>query len=133
MLSFAVELLIIVVLVLLRHLYLSERRKRDWSVGCQSYIEERLYFALSNRGYYAETQVSCGSYRIDITLPDYGIAIECDGYAFHSSPEQKKHDYKKNRYLKKRGWSVYRFTGSEIVKNLPKVVGAIENSTLNRN
>ncbi|MBO8155871.1 MAG: DUF559 domain-containing protein [Bacillaceae bacterium] len=52
---------------------------------------------------------------------------ECDGKAYHSSPEQKTHDRKKDRYLSRRGWTVLRFSGSEIHRNVRKVVDAIEN------
>lgn len=69
---------------------------------CQSYIEERLYNALVKEGYRPITQLRCGYYWIDIALPEYKLAIECDGKQWHSSPEQKKHDRKKNYYLKKK-------------------------------
>src|SRR5699024_12220449 len=52
---------------------------------CESYIEIRLYDAMLFNGYDAKTQVPCGSYRIDLALPKYRLAIECDGKAFHST------------------------------------------------
>jgi very-short-patch-repair endonuclease len=94
---------------------------------CESPIESRLYNALTIRGYFVRTQVPCGKYRIDIALPQYGLAIECDGKAYHSTPEQKAHDRKKNIYLKKNGWRVLRFSGSQINGNMSKVLSEIEN------
>lgn len=43
------------------------------------------------------------------------IALECDGYDYHSSPAQKKSDDVRLRKLKLNGWSeVFRYSGSEI-------------------
>nr|WP_245837274.1 DUF559 domain-containing protein [Virgibacillus phasianinus] len=93
---------------------------------CESPIEYRLYDALTFRGHDVKTQVPCGKYRIDLTLPVFNLAIECDGKAFHSTPAQKAHDRRKNNYLRKHGWSVLRFSGSRINKSMPKVISAIE-------
>lgn len=94
--------------------------------GCESPIERRLYDALQLRGYYVRTQVPCGKYRIDLALPAYKIAIECDGRAYHSTPEQRAHDRRKNAYLRKHGWRVLRFSGRMIYRDLPKVIARIE-------
>lgn len=93
---------------------------------CESPIERRLYDALAFRGHLVETQVACGKYRIDIALRGPRIAIECDGKAYHSSPEQKSHDRRKDVYLRKNGWKVMRFSGRQITRDLPKVVKRIE-------
>ena len=92
----------------------------------ESPIERRLYDTLKFRGEVIRTQVPCGKYRIDLTLPAYRLAIECDGKAYHSSPEQKAHDQRKNRYLKKHGWKVLRFTGKAINGNMKSVIARIE-------
>lgn len=45
------------------------------------------------------------------------IALECDGYDYHSSPEQKKNDDIRARRLKINGWKeVFRYSGKEIVQ-----------------
>ena len=49
------------------------------------------------------------------------IMVELDGHRYHSSPEQKKKDAEKDRFLTKHGYRVPRFTGSEVNKN-PKMV-----------
>ena len=92
---------------------------------CESPIEEQLFNELRKRkGKDGEqlkvfTQVPCGNYRIDLSVFYKGkkIAIECDGKAYHTGRDQMKHDKKKDHYLKKHGWSVIRFTGSEIFRN----------------
>jgi very-short-patch-repair endonuclease len=92
---------------------------------CESWIEQRLYNALARKGYLVRKQVRCGPYRIDLCIGN--IAIECDGKAFHSSPDQKKYDKRRSAYLYRHGYkSVLRFTGSEINTDIQKCVGAIE-------
>lgn len=96
---------------------------------CESPIERRLYDALAFRGYAVSTQVPCGKYRIDLALYGPRIAIECDGKAYHSSKQQKAHDYRKNAYLKRNGWRVMRFSGREINRDMAKILGQIDEAT----
>ncbi|EHL78571.1 endonuclease domain-containing protein [Bacillus smithii] len=112
---------------------LALKLEKDYSVicdldrqKCESPIELRLYDALSLNGYYVKSQVPCGKYRIDLALPTYKIAIECDGKAYHSTPEQKAHDRRKNAYLRKNGWKVMRFSGRMIHRDLAKVLEKIK-------
>lgn len=43
------------------------------------------------------------------------IALECDGYDYHSSPIQKRNDDVRSRKLKKNGWKeVLRYSGKEL-------------------
>lgn len=96
---------------------------------CESPIEWRLYNALARKGYKVKTQVRCGPYRIDMCIGN--IAIECDGYAFHSSPSQKKYDRNRSAYLYRHRYrSVLRFTGSEINRDVKKCVAVIEKKVL---
>lgn len=64
-------------------------------------------------------------YRIDIGLlftmknnfkiiKEQKIAIECDGFEFHSTKEQIINDSKRTRELMKIGWKTIRYAGSEI-------------------
>ena len=94
---------------------------------CESPIEIKLFEALIKQGYQVYTQVPCGRYRIDLAifLSKKRIAIEADGRDFHSSFQQKEHDNKRDLYLKKHGWEVIRFTGSEIYRNSDKCVEQI--------
>ena len=56
-----------------------------------------------------------GKYRIDFALPSVKLAIEVDGHEWHSSKERRTHDAKRDRWLVRQGWTVMRFTGSELV------------------
>ncbi|WP_429472322.1 endonuclease domain-containing protein [Neobacillus sp. B4I6] len=78
------------------------------------------------RGHSVSTQVPCGNYRIGIAFVGPRIAIECHGKAYHSSPQQKAHDRRKNDYLRKNGWEVLRFSGRKITYKLPQVLTKIE-------
>jgi very-short-patch-repair endonuclease len=66
-------------------------------------------------------QFRWGYYRSDwaivVARPLGALLIECDGRDFHSSPEQKAHDAKKDRAALDRGYLTMRFTGSEIFRN----------------
>lgn len=96
------------------------------SYKVQSPIERLLYDALKARGEYVRTQVPCGKYSIDIALPNYNLAIECDGKAYHSTPKQKAHDRRKDKFLRDNGWRVLRFSGSRITRDLKGVVRRID-------
>lgn len=104
------------------------RGKGGDGTWCESPIERRLYNVLASRGYEVKAQVPCGRYRIDLALPRYRIAIECDGKAYHSSRSQKAHDRKKDRFLRDHGWTVLRFTGSQINGKMAYVIRKIEES-----
>jgi len=86
------------------------------------------------------TQASVGKYRVDflvemqMNLPDYKhpeeidgkeypgnmvvverLVIECDGHDFHEkTKEQAKRDKSRDRELKKFGYTVFHYTGSEV-------------------
>lgn len=63
-----------------------------------------------------ETQASIGPYRADILIEVGGrrLVVECDGAAFHTSPEQVERDKRRDRYCVGQGIAVMRFTGREI-------------------
>jgi very-short-patch-repair endonuclease len=116
---------IIVLVLIMVCIYLFKRIGKERPFG--SYIEQKLYYALLSAGYDVRKQAKCGPYYVDIALPKYKIAIECDGKDFHSSPSQKKYDKKRSAYLYRHGYKhVIRFTGSEINKNPYECVNKID-------
>lgn len=57
------------------------------------------------------------------------VALECDGYDYHSSPEQKRNDDIRTRKLKKSGWKeVLRYSGKELhsLKSIKEVNSLFE-------
>lgn len=75
----------------------------DASWLCESPIEKRVYNGLALHGLRLTPQYKVGKYRIDLAFPHQMIAIECDGKAYHSTPKQKAHDRKKDKFLKEHG------------------------------
>lgn len=90
-----------------------------------SIFEEEVGKALTERGYKLEAQVRVGAYRIDLvaSYQDQQVAIECDGEAFHSSPEQIQADMHRQAILERCGWRFERLRGSHYYGDKP---GAIE-------
>jgi very-short-patch-repair endonuclease len=55
-----------------------------------------------------------GYYYLDFAIPGSLVAIECDGAAYHSTPAQKARDKRRQVELESLGWTVLRFSGSQI-------------------
>ena len=81
-----------------------------------SYIECNLYMAFCRLTdeYILSPQITIGNYRVDFLVDGTMIVVECDGYDQHKTKEQMSSDYKRERYLIAHGYTVIRFTGSEI-------------------
>lgn len=79
-----------------------------------------------------EPQAVIGQYRVDFLLTysacivdepqrkssrwqSQSIVIECDGHAFHEkTPNQAQRDKERDRYLQKRGYKTFHYTGREV-------------------
>ena len=76
-----------------------------------SQIEEHLFDAFKELGLKPELQYHVKVFRLDMAFPDIKIAIECDGWKFHTG----EHNWRKDRYRQKRieeeGWKFERFQG----------------------
>ncbi|OAN61062.1 hypothetical protein A8B79_06205 [Balneola sp. EhC07] len=66
-----------------------------------------------------------GRYRVDFILKDARLIIELDGHKYHSTPEQLEKDAIRQRYLTRAGYTVIRFTGREIVRNVDSCVNDV--------
>ncbi len=103
-------------------------------------IEKKIAYELTRRSipfihqYPVDKKFVC-----DFALPVFDIIIECDGDYWHANPkiyEFKNLDLRQNRkvqtdrfkdkYLKKKGWKVFRFFETEINRNLRKCMDKIE-------
>ena len=94
---------------------------------CESPIEHRLYSVLKSNGYHPTTQVKVGRYRIDLAFENQKLAIECDGKPYHSSPNAKARDKRKDAYLRSQGWKILRFSGTRILLDIKGILQRIEN------
>lgn len=98
----------------------AERKKQLEDLNkINSYIECNLYMAfcrLTDR-YTLLPQQSVGKYRVDFLVNGTTITVECDGHDVHKTKEQMAYDYRRERFLIANGYTVIRFTGSEINAN----------------
>jgi very-short-patch-repair endonuclease len=75
-----------------------------------SLFEQRVFLDLVNRGYHVTPQVESNHRRIDLVVTGAAgkLAVECDGEAFHSTPEQRAADLDREQELKRCGWTFAR-------------------------
>lgn len=95
-----------------------------------SWLERNLYYQIRNK-YKGKIvpQYALGPYWIDLALPEYKLAIELDGYKYHSSAKQRGHDKRRDAYMVRQGWTVMRFTYKDIKNRMPSVLQRIESYT----
>ena len=65
------------------------------------------------------------AYKVDIGIPEIGLAIEVDGRT-HIAKRQRFLDHRKTEILKALGWNVIRFWNREIDNDPRGVVGKIK-------
>lgn len=102
----------------------------------ESPIERIMYhrlmdFAKSQYGaIYIECQVPIGKYFADFVVSyrpsEKKVVIECDGHEFHErTKEQVSRDKERDRYMTKQGFSVFRYSGTDILNNPQRAVNDI--------
>lgn len=96
---------------------LLRRRSTPRFAQTQSPIEDLFYEAAKGKLPGLVCQHQIGRYSVDFALPKHKIAVECDGYEFHSTPDQIKNDRRRQREIERAGWKVIRFTGSQLNRN----------------
>ncbi|WP_277835517.1 AAA domain-containing protein [Speluncibacter jeojiensis] len=79
-----------------------------------SLFEQRVFLDITARGYHVNPQVEVNSRRIDLVVTGAAgrLAVECDGDAFHTTPEQRARDLERERELKRCGWEFWRIRES---------------------
>lgn len=83
-------------------------------------------------GYKFRRQQPVFDYIVDFYCPDLKLIIEVDG-PVHSSPEQRSHDYRRDKILKINGFHIMRFENMEVQTDLASVLMKIKSliATLN--
>lgn len=72
-------------------------------------------------------QVPGRKFRIDIAFKNELLAVECDGWCFHSKfLEDFKRDRRRQNLLVTHGWRVLRFTAADIHQDLDGCLSLIE-------
>ncbi|MFJ6569839.1 AAA domain-containing protein [Streptomyces sp. NPDC091292] len=81
-----------------------------------SLFEQQVYLRIKDRGYHVVPQFPAGSKRIDLVVIGARgrLAVECDGDAFHhATREQIENDQRRDRELKRVGWTFWRVRDSD--------------------
>lgn len=109
---------------------LAECLRRRGLVGgpAPSVLESRMARLLASSGLPAP-RAECrwgpdGEYRLDFTFPGR-VAVEVDGYAWHSSPEQMRRDRQRRNALARAGWTVLVYTWVDVTRAGEQVVAEI--------
>lgn len=79
-----------------------------------SLFEQRVFLDIVARGYHVNPQVEVNNRRIDLVVTGSAgrLAVECDGDAWHSTPDQQRADLERERELKRCGWKFWRIRES---------------------
>lgn len=89
-------------------------------------IEVAMADELTSRGIEFEEQVNVGNkFVLDFYLPEYKLAIECDGDYWHTRPGAPEKDARKNQHLTDIGVRFHRFWGSEINEGVESCVDIV--------
>ena len=62
---------------------------------------------------------------LDIAFPEVLLAIEIDGWAWHSDPERFQHDRRRQNALVAAGWTVLRFTWADLIERPEQVLATV--------
>ncbi|NWJ71926.1 type IV toxin-antitoxin system AbiEi family antitoxin domain-containing protein [Pseudonocardia sp. ICBG1122] len=76
--------------------------------------------------------VPFGPWTIDLAFPAVRVAVEIDGWAWHSDPERFRTDRRKQNALVAAGWTVLRFTWSDVHDRPAETVGRIRRAVGDR-
>ena len=90
--------------------------------------EALLWKCLRNRGVANKRffrQHIIGDCIVDFVCEDDGLIIEVDG-GYHSEPQQMQSDELRTQFLQSMGYHVIRFSNSEILNDIEKVIDCIE-------
>jgi very-short-patch-repair endonuclease len=96
------------------------------SDGARSEAERLLVKLLREAGIKGwRTNYPVGGYKIDVAFPKARVAIEVDGWAFHSDPEAFAIDRKRQNAIALLGWQVLRFTWLDLTEYPQRVIAEI--------
>lgn len=95
--------------------------------GARSEAERLLVKLLRDNGITGwKANYPAAGYKIDVAFPAQKIAIETDGWAFHSSQEDFQKDRERQNKLALLGWQVLRFTWLDLTEYPQRVLAEIE-------
>lgn len=74
------------------------------------------------------TNYRVSGYKIDVAFPNQKVAVEADGWAFHSDHEAFQHDRERQNVIALLGWQVLRFTWLDLVEYPGRVTAVIRSA-----
>lgn len=96
------------------------------SDGARSEAERLLVKLLRDNGITGwKTNYPVGGYKVDVAFPKQKVAIETDGWAFHSSQEDFQNDRERQNKIALLGWQVLRFTWLDLTEYPQRVLTEI--------
>lgn len=96
------------------------------SDGARSEAERLLVRLLRAAGITGwRTNYPLAGYKIDVAFPRQKVAIEVDGFAFHSDAEDFHADRKRQNAIALLGWQVLRFTWLDLTEYPDRVIAEI--------
>ncbi|MGI8667063.1 MAG: DUF559 domain-containing protein [Jatrophihabitans sp.] len=99
--------------------------------GAEAESERRLHRLLQRggiTGWVGNHRVVCQGRvmaRVDVAFVKLRLAIEVDGFAYHSDRQRFQHDRRRQNTLVGLGWTVLRFTWHDIVEQPERVLATI--------
>jgi very-short-patch-repair endonuclease len=96
------------------------------SDGARSEAERLLVKLLRDNGITGwKANHPVGGYKVDVAFPEEKVAIETDGWAFHSSQEDFQKDRERQNKIALLGWKVLRFTWLDLTEYPQRVLAEI--------
>lgn len=91
---------------------------------------ERLMVKLLREARISGWKANCpvGRYKVDVGFPALKVALEVDGWAFHSDQEAFQSDRERQNYLALLGWQVLRFTWLDLTEYPERSIAIIESA-----
>lgn len=99
------------------------------SDGAHSAAERLLVKLLREAGITGwKTNYRVGGYKVDVGFPAVKVAIEVDGWAFHSDTEAFQIDRRRQNAIAVLGWQVLRFTWLDLTEYPQRVIAIIRHA-----
>jgi very-short-patch-repair endonuclease len=96
------------------------------SDGARSEAERLLVKLLRDAGITGwKANYPVGGYKVDVGFPKQKVAVETDGWAFHSSQEDFQNDRERQNKIALLGWQVLRFTWLDLTEYPQRVLAEI--------
>jgi len=70
-----------------------------------------------------ERQYNIDELHVDYYFPSLNLVLEIDGKEWHNNPEQKTKDFKRDKLILSKGYTIFRVSANLIINNTDAVMG----------